>query len=132
MPVLGMETGSPGRETGLIAMVKHDTNTSARNLIHERILATVDAIPRGCVATYGQIATEAGVPGRARLVGRLLRELPSGSDLPWYRVINSAGRSSLDPASRSGRAQKKLLRSEGVEISTQGRVDLRRFQWKTD
>jgi methylated-DNA-protein-cysteine methyltransferase-like protein len=56
----------------------------------ERILATVDSIPRGCVATYGQVAREAGLTGRARLVGRSLRGLGPRSKIPWWRVLGAS------------------------------------------
>ncbi len=94
-----------------------------------RIRATLDSIPSGRVATYGQLATEAGLPGRARLVGRVLRNLPEGTGLPWHRVLNAEGRSSLDPGSPSGREQQRRLRQEGVVIDGRGRVDLERFRW---
>jgi methylated-DNA-protein-cysteine methyltransferase-like protein len=92
----------------------------------QRVLATVDAIPAGRVATYGQVATEAGLPGRARLVGRLLRELPAGSALPWHRVLRADGR--ISP--RSGAAeQRRRLRAEGVKVDAVGRVHLASFGW---
>jgi len=102
--------------------------TRDRDQRHARILAVVDSIPRGRVATYGQIAREAGLPRNARLVGRLLGTLPSKSSLPWHRVINSAGRISLRPGSSVAR-QRRLLAREGVRISPAGRIDLARFRW---
>ncbi|MFT7669193.1 MAG: methylated-DNA-protein-cysteine methyltransferase-like protein [Planctomycetota bacterium] len=110
-------------------MVQPVNSPNEANQSHQRILATVDSIPVGRVASYGQVADEAGLPGRARLVGKLMRELPKGSEIPWHRVINAAGQSSLDPTSPSGAEQLRLLRTEGVDISTTGRVDLRRFRW---
>ena len=91
------------------------------DLSHARILAS-----------YGQVAREAGLDGRARLVGRLLRDLPRGSDLPWHRVLNAAGKSSLDPASASGRRQRRRLEAEGVSFEATGRVNLKRFGWQPD
>ena len=93
----------------------------------QRIHATVDSIPRGRVATYGQVAGEAGLPRRARLVGRALRELACGSELPWHRVVNAAG--GLSTSGRSRGEQQRRLRSEGVEIDARGRIDLARFRW---
>lgn len=104
-------------------------STRDRDQRHARILAVVDSIPRGRVATYGQIAREAGLPRNARLVGRLLRTLPSQSSLPWHRVINSVGRISLRPGSSVSR-QRRLLTREGVRISPAGRIDLARFRWR--
>lgn len=91
-----------------------------------RILAVVDSIPRGRVATYGQVAREAGLPRHARLVGRILAGLPAGTPLPWHRVINAAGRISLRPG--AARQQQRLAR-EGLRCSPTGRIDLARFRW---
>jgi len=95
-----------------------------------RLLATVDSVPPGRVASYGQIALEAGLPGRARLVGALLRGLPAGSPLAWHRIVNAQGKSSLDPRSSAGRTQRRRLRSEGVEFDSKGRIDLKRHGWR--
>jgi len=93
---------------------------------HARILAVVDSIPRGHVASYGQVAHEAGLPRNARLVGRLLSGLPPKSTIPWFRVIQSGG--TLAP--RSGASlQRRLLKREGVHVSPTGRIDLTRFAW---
>jgi len=85
----------------------------------------VEAIPRGQVATYGQVAAIAGLPRRARLVGYVLARLPPDSGVPWQRVINARGEISLDAA--AGARQRRLLEVEGVEFSAGGRVNLRRF-----
>jgi methylated-DNA-protein-cysteine methyltransferase-like protein len=100
---------------------------SERELMRQRILATVDSIPRGKVATYGQIAREAGLARRARLVGRILRDLPSGSKLPWHRVINAAGKISVRGTSE--REQARRLKREGISIDARGRIDLERHRW---
>lgn len=91
----------------------------------ERICQTVRAIPRGRVASYGQVAELAGLPGRARLVGRVLSLLPPGSRVPWQRVVNAKGELSLrgEDAAR----QRRLLEREGVRFGPTGRVDLRRY-----
>ena len=96
----------------------------------QRIYATVDSIPRGCVATYGQVAREALLPGRARMVGRALRELRKGSKLPWHRVINAAGR--LSVRGDSALLQQQRLVREGVHIDGRGRISLARFGWRGD
>jgi methylated-DNA-protein-cysteine methyltransferase-like protein len=90
-----------------------------------RICEAVHAIPRGRVASYGQVAELAGLPGRARLVGRVLSLLPPSSRVPWQRVLNSRGELSLrgEDAAR----QRRLLEREGVRFGPSGRVDLRRF-----
>jgi len=95
-----------------------------------RILRTVRRIPHGAVASYGQVAREAGLGRRARLVGHALRHLPAGSDVPWHRVVNAAGRISLPAGSDSGREQRRRLEEEGV-LFVEGKIDLRRFGWQT-
>jgi methylated-DNA-protein-cysteine methyltransferase-like protein len=97
----------------------------------QRILAVVDSIPRGRVATYGQVAREAGLARRARLVGRILAQLPSGSSLPWHRVVNASGRISLRSGSGAALQRRRLAR-EGVRFTPAGRIDLGRFRWSPD
>ena len=95
----------------------------------ERIWAAVTAIPAGKVATYGQVAERADLPGRARLVGRAMRELPEHSPVPWFRVIGAGGRISERGSPDSEEEQRLLLEDEGVEFSATGRIDLARFGW---
>ncbi len=94
----------------------------------ERIWKAVEQIPKGRVASYGQIAREAGFPGNARLVGYALHALPKGSKVPWQRVINSRGEISFPRRSQSFLRQYKLLKKEGV-IFVGGKTDLREFGW---
>ncbi len=94
----------------------------------QRVLATVDSIPRGRVATYGDVAREAGLTRRARFVGRILRRLPAGSKLPWHRVLNAGGTSSL--TGQSVREQRRRLAREGVDLPARGRVEARFFVWR--
>lgn len=94
----------------------------------QRIRAMVDSIPAGSVATYGQIAALAGLPGRARLVGKTLRELEQGTVLPWHRVIGADGR--LHTCGASAREQARRLRAEGVLVGREGRVSLARFRFE--
>jgi methylated-DNA-protein-cysteine methyltransferase related protein len=98
---------------------------------YERIWRMVKRIPRGRVATYGQIAELAGLEGHARQVGYALHNLPEGSDVPWHRVINAKGEISPRSAGDSHELQALLLRSEGVLIDARGRVDLQRFRWRS-
>lgn len=93
----------------------------------ERILETVLRIPPGRVATYGQIARAAGLPGRARLVGQSMRGLSSGSIFPWHRVIGAGGKLSI-PSPEGVSLQRALLEDEGVCFVGQ-RVDLAGFRW---
>ena len=101
-------------------------------LAEQRIRAMVDAIPRGRVATYGQIAREAGLEGRARLVGRILGQLPSGSELPWHRVVRSSGCLAVRADGRPSPEQARRLRAEGVTLKRGGRVDLDTYGWRPE
>jgi methylated-DNA-protein-cysteine methyltransferase-like protein len=96
--------------------------------LHQRIYTVVSRIPRGRVATYGQIALMAGLPRQARLVGYAMHALPVGTRVPWHRVINAKGEISVPGA--SGRRQREILESEGVRFSARGRIDLEAFQWE--
>lgn len=96
---------------------------------HALIRATVKKIPRGRVATYGQIAREAGFPKQPRLTGYALHHTPPGARLPWHRVINAQGKISFPPGSEAYETQKRLLEEEGV-LFLRGRVDLSRYQWR--
>jgi methylated-DNA-protein-cysteine methyltransferase-like protein len=95
----------------------------------QRIWQVVALIPPGTVASYGQVAALAGVPNGARFAGGVLRELPSGSRLPWHRVVNAQGRISLPPGSASAQRQRELLLQEAVLV-VNGRIDLNLFGWK--
>jgi methylated-DNA-protein-cysteine methyltransferase-like protein len=96
----------------------------------ERIYAVVRRIPRGRVATYGQIADLAGLPGHARQVGYAMAALPSGTAVPWHRVINAAGMVSRRKAPGEELGQRQLLEAEGVRFSARGRVALDKVQWR--
>ena len=104
---------------------------SSSQALYERIYATVDSIPEGQVATYGQIAKEAGAPRHARAVGYALRNLPSKSGLPWHRVLNAQGRISARPGG-SPKLQQKRLRAEGISVDRSGKVDLQKYRWDPD
>lgn len=98
--------------------------------MRQRILATIDSIPAGQVASYGQVAAQARLGGRARLVVRLLARLSSDSALPWHRVLAADGRVSL--AGAAGREQRRRLRAEGVGFRASGRVDLALHAWRPE
>jgi len=98
---------------------------------HARVYAAIAAIPRGRVASYGAIAARAGLPGRARLVGKLLGEVPDGMELPWFRVLRASGEIALPKGSRGFREQCRRLRAEGVEVKN-GRVALGAFGLDAD
>jgi methylated-DNA-protein-cysteine methyltransferase related protein len=94
------------------------------------ICAVIRRIPRGWVATYGQVAAMAGLPRRARLVGHVLQHLDSATDIPWHRVVNAKGEVSYT-LSRNGSdaLQQRLLEKEGVEFDDRNHFDLERFRW---
>jgi methylated-DNA-protein-cysteine methyltransferase-like protein len=92
------------------------------------IFDVVAAIPRGRVATYGQIAEAAGYPRHARLVGRVLGDLPDGDALPWHRVVGHTGRISSRGDGRAEREQRRRLQAEGV-VFIGNRVDMKRHRW---
>jgi methylated-DNA-protein-cysteine methyltransferase related protein len=98
---------------------------------YERIYAVVSRIPRGRVATYGQVARLAGLSGQARLVGYALNALETGSRVPWHRVVNAAGQISLRrDGSQAGRLQRLLLQRERVRFDARDRISLERFRWR--
>ena len=95
----------------------------------EKAKALIKRIPRGKVATYGQIAALAGNPLGARQVVWALNSSSRKDKLPWHRVINSKGSISL-PKGGGYEAQKRLLAKEGVEFPRSGKLDLSKYQWR--
>ena len=95
---------------------------------HRRIHDVVSRIPRGRVATYGQVALLAGLPRQARLVGYALHALPADTRIPWHRVVNAQGAIST----RAGHAsiQRRLLEREGIAFDARGRMKLDSFRWE--
>src|ERR1700733_15789473 len=92
------------------------------------ICSVVCRIPKGWVATYGQIAAMAGLPKRARLVGHVLQSLGPATDVPWHRVVNAKGEVSYASSRNGGDVlQRQLLEKEGIEFDGQNRFDLERF-----
>ena len=96
---------------------------------YELIWSVVRTIPRGQVATYGQIAELAGLEGHARQVGYALHQLPDQSAVPWHRVVNARGEVSPRTAGDSHELQRMLLEAEGVEFDLRGRIDLKASRW---
>jgi methylated-DNA-protein-cysteine methyltransferase-like protein len=96
-----------------------------------RIWETIQDIPRGSVANYGQVAEIAGIPRGARQVGYALRHSPKDLELPWHRVITSSGKSAFDPNSRAYRSQRDRLADEGV-VMLRGKVDMQKYRWQPD
>ncbi|MBF1999291.1 MAG: MGMT family protein [Synechococcales cyanobacterium M58_A2018_015] len=100
---------------------------------YDAIYAVVQQIPLGKVATYGQVATLAKLPGQARLVGYALYRVAAEADVPWHRVINAKGEISYSPL-RHGMdyVQRALLEREGVQFSPEGKIDLKTYLWRPD
>jgi methylated-DNA-protein-cysteine methyltransferase-like protein len=96
---------------------------------YARIYAVVRRVPRGRVATYGQVARLAGLPNGARQAGYALHALPAHSAVPWHRVVSAAGRITLRDVAGAV-TQRLLLEREGVRFDAGGRVELMRFRWK--
>ena len=97
---------------------------------YQRIYAVVRRIPRGQVATYGQVASLAGLAGHARQVGYALHALTDGSVVPWHRVINARGEVSTRSVPGAELQQRFMLEAEGVRFNARGRVSLARFRWQ--
>jgi methylated-DNA-protein-cysteine methyltransferase-like protein len=97
---------------------------------NQRIWQVIMMIPAGRVATYGDVANQAGLPGAARRVGYALRQLPEGTAIPWHRVINAQGHLSLPATTTAGRLQRERLEAEGVQFLPNRRVSLKKFRWQ--
>lgn len=97
----------------------------------KRIYDAVRQIPYGCVATYQQVAAVAGNPKMARAVGNALHKNPDPDGIPCFRVVNAKGELAGEFAFGGAGEQAKLLKAEGIEVIN-GRVDLTRYQWKSE
>ncbi len=97
---------------------------------YDQIYDVIRTIPRGRVATYGQIAELAGIAGQPRRVGYALSALPDNSGVPWHRVINAQGKISFPAGSAHEKLQRRLLKQEGVTFGSGSRIKLELFQWR--
>ena len=114
----------------MMALVKTFNRKGIRQVNkRERIWQVVSRIPRGKVATYGQVARLADLPGYARYVGYTMKTLPSDSKMPWFRVVNSKGQLSFPKHSVRYRAQQEKLEAEGIVFS-EGKFCLQTYQWE--
>lgn len=95
----------------------------------KRIYKAVKKIPKGQVATYGQVAALAGNPRMARAVGNALHRNPDPANIPCYRVVNAKGELSGEFAFGGSGAQAQLLAADGIEVA-EGRVDLKKYGMK--
>ena len=98
--------------------------------VFERIYEQVKRIPRGKIATYGQIALYAGNPRWARVVGYALHSNPDPDSIPCYRVVNREGRVSKAFAFGGENMQIIMLRGDGIEVSDDGIVNLDKYLWR--
>lgn len=110
-------------------MKKKTTKPAEPETFHDRAVRLIQRIPKGKVATYGQIATLAGEPRGARQVVRILNSSWKKEKLPWHRVINRNGQISLPPGG-GYELQRSLLEKETVVFGLNDTIDLDRFLWK--
>jgi methylated-DNA-protein-cysteine methyltransferase-like protein len=116
-------------ENGWIISGRRAMSTIDTTQAHQQeIWRIVFSIPSGRVTSYGAIAKLAGLPRGARLVGRVLAQLPEGSALPWHRVVNSRGTISFPSGSARYREQRERLLTEGVEFRNE-KIDWSQFGW---
>ncbi|MEB3767947.1 MGMT family protein [Acinetobacter sp. MD2] len=100
--------------------------------LYAYILTVVAQIPRGKVASYGQIAKMAGFPKHARLVGRVLKQIADDAQIPWHRVVDAKGHIRLTKQNQQGENLQQLkLIDEGVLV-VNGKICLSDYQWFID
>ena len=97
--------------------------------IYTRIYRVVKCIPKGRVATYGQVTSLAGMAGHARQVGYALHSLPEGTEIPWHRVINAKGMISSRSEPASEEKQRLLLEAEGICLNEEKKLQFNRSRW---
>jgi len=95
----------------------------------DSVYALVRRIPRGKVATYGQIARLLGAPRSARVVGWAMHGNPHGPRVPWQRVVQQGGSLSPSVCPADPGRQRRLLEGEGVTFLVDGRIDMAAHQW---
>lgn len=98
-------------------------------IFKDKVIGIVKKIPYGKVTTYGTIATLAGLPRGARLVGGILHYNSDKFDLPWHRVINRQGFISTLCLNHIKQAQKALLLDEGIQVNRDFMIDLNKYGW---
>lgn len=103
-----------------------DTKTA----FSKNVMTLIKKIPKGSVATYGQIAKLAGKPQGSRGVAWILNSSSKAHDLPWFRVINSQGKISFPVMSEHWLRQKSMLMKEGIEFGSGEKINLEKYQWK--
>jgi methylated-DNA-protein-cysteine methyltransferase-like protein len=104
-------------------------NQTTKATDRDRIYSVLNAIPRGQVSSYGKVAAYAQLPNGARLVGRILGQLPKDTTLPWHRVLKANGQIAFPQESAALQRQKQLLEAEDMIVHN-GKVNLRKHQWQ--
>ena len=112
-------------------MASLELSSALTNENYVKIFKTINLIPPGKVASYGQIADLAGLPGRARLVGKSLAYVPSEMTVNWHRVLRSNGKLAFAPGSSQAVKQMGLLQSENVAVFNNG-VKMKEYKWQPD
>ena len=118
-------SGSPGGSSWAKLIAVEEPNSS-----YSRIYAVVRRIPRGRVATYGQVASLAGLAGHARQVGYALHAMATERPVPWHRVVNARGEISRRSGPGEDAIQRQLLEREGVRFDDTNRLELIRYRWR--
>ncbi len=95
----------------------------------KRVLEVVRRVPKGRLATYGQVALLAGFPGRARQVGMVLKGLPEGNTVPWHRIVNAQGHIPTQGRPWGALEQARRLIAEGIPVDAEGKLPLRSHRW---
>jgi methylated-DNA-protein-cysteine methyltransferase related protein len=100
---------------------------------YQLIYAIVAQVPKGKVATYGQVARMADMPRHARLVGYALNALAVNNKLPWHRIVNAKGQiSQRGDEGEAAIAQRKRLEREGVKFDKRDTIPLAQYQWQPE
>ncbi len=94
----------------------------------EGVVRVVKMIPKGKVASYGQVALYVGIPRAARQVGWILRGLDRKTEVPWWRVVNNEGRISIKHSKFNAQEQAQLLREEGVEVDNELNLEIEKYR----
>jgi methylated-DNA-protein-cysteine methyltransferase related protein len=96
----------------------------------DQVLKVVKIVPKGSVVSYGQVAYMIGLPRAARQVGWVLNQHGGMPGIPWWRVINNSGRISIKHAAHLPHEQRRLLESEGVSVSKDFSIDIKKYRFK--
>ena len=97
--------------------------------VHERVVKTLRVVPVGVVVSYGQLADYCGLPGRARMMGKCLREIKGEHN--WHRVVGADGKIAFPTGSEKAHEQRQRLQEEGVVVSN-NKINMKKFGWKPD